>query len=507
MNTILQALAQRAETTPDAIAFQGYSERTQQIESISYLTLWVRVKEAAALLTQLETRCIALRAENSLGWVITDLAAMQARIPVVPVPMFFSETQIVHTLERSGADVLIGEWHSLQPELLGQLEGLPLWRNSHAHGAHWLPDSSKITFTSGSTGQPKGVCLSDEQLAQVSGALADAIATETRCETHLILLPLSTLLENITGVYVPMLLGATSVVVPGENVGLSGSSQFNPNQFAVALSQYQPSSLVLTPALLMALIHIVTLNPTLARSLKFVAVGGARVTPALLNKARALGIPAFEGYGLSECASVVSLNTPSAHKPGTSGRVLPHVEVKIADDGEVLVRGNVALGYIGEAFTQTWLATGDLGHLDAQGFLTINGRKKNQIITAFGRNVSPEWLESEAQVLPALHSMVVVGEGQSTLTAVVDSNQPEIVAVSLRKLNAALPDYARIGKVVTLAGLKQQPGLYTANGRPVRAQFEHWLAQLPVGGQHTITTNLNDTSNLNHTTQQHESWG
>ncbi|EPE2648592.1 AMP-binding protein [Vibrio fluvialis] len=490
MNKILQALVQRAEQTPDATAFTGYSERTQQMESISYLSLLVRVREAADQLSRLAAHCIALRAENSLDWVIADLAAMQAQIPSVPVPMFFSDAQVAHTLEQSGADVLIGEWHSWQPELLGQIEGLPLWRNEHAHGAHWLPGSSKITFTSGSTGQPKGVCLSDEQLALVSAALADSIATETCCEKHLILLPLSTLLENITGVYVPLLLGATSVVVPGQAVGLSGSSQFNPNQFAVALSQYQPNSLVLTPALLMALIHIVTLNPMLSRSLKFVAVGGARVTPALLQKAQSLGIPAFEGYGLSECASVVSLNTPSAQKPGTSGRVLPHVEVKIAQDGEVLVRGNVALGYIGEPFAQPWLATGDLGELDEQGFLTINGRKKNQIITAYGRNISPEWLESEAQLLPALQSMVVVGEGQSSLTALVDGNQPEIVVQSIHKLNNTLPDYARIGKVVTVAGLKQQPGLFTSNGRPVRQQFENWLATLPENDNKIVTTQL-----------------
>lgn len=487
MNTILHALAERAEKTPDALAFTGFSQHSQCHESIRYHTLWERVNEVAEQLLRLSPQCVALRAENCLDWVIVDLAAMLARIPVVPVPMFFSQAQATHTLEQSGADLLLGEWHHWRPELLGQIEGLPLWRNRQVHGAHRLPGSSKITFTSGSTGQPKGVCLSDGQLANVSMALADAVSREVRGGQHLVVLPLSTLLENITGVYVPILLGATAVVAMGEDVGLSGSSRFNANQFALALHQYQPGSLVLTPALFMALVHLVTLNPMLARSLKFVAVGGARVAPALLKRAHTLGIPAYEGYGLSECASVVSLNTPAAHQPGTSGRVLPHVDVKIAADGEVLVRGNVALGYLGEAFTQPWLATGDLGQLDADGFLTITGRKKNQIITAYGRNVSPEWLESEAQVLPVLQNMVVVGEGQSSLTAVVDGNQPEIVVQSLRQLNQRLPDYARIGEVVTVQGLKLQPGLYTSNGRPIRPNIEHWLGQQPADAHHRMT--------------------
>ncbi|WP_422398856.1 hypothetical protein [Vibrio fluvialis] len=99
-------------------------------------------------------------------------------------------------------------------------------------------------------------------------------------------------------------------------------------------------------------------------------------------------------------------------------------------------------------------------------------------------------MESEAQLLPALQSMVVVGEGQSSLTAVVDGNQPEIVVQSIHKLNNTLPDYARIGKVVTVAGLKQQPGLFTSNGRPVRQQFENWLATLSESDNKIVTTQL-----------------
>ncbi|MBO0246669.1 AMP-binding protein, partial [Vibrio sp. Vb0592] len=84
--------------------------------------------------------------------------------------------------------------------------------------------------------------------------------------------------------------------------------------------------------------------------LKFVAVGGARVSSQLINTAHALNIPAFEGYGLSEGGSDVCLNTPDTFKAGTCGKPLPHTQIRIAEDGELLVKGNVALGYLNEPF-------------------------------------------------------------------------------------------------------------------------------------------------------------
>ncbi|WP_312173016.1 AMP-binding protein, partial [Stutzerimonas kunmingensis] len=93
----------------------------------------------------------------------------------------------------------------------------------------------------------------------------------------------------------------------------------------------------------------------------------------LLERAERLGLPVFEGYGLSECASVVCLNTPEARRIGTVGRPLAHVELRLAADGEVLVRGPHMLGYLGEpALAGEWLATGDLGHFE-DGFLVLHG--------------------------------------------------------------------------------------------------------------------------------------
>ncbi len=482
MNGVLQSLVYHATHSPDSIAF------VDDDNEVTYQQLWLQVRETAEQLLEMSPKCIAFRAENSIDWVITDLAAMYAGIPIVPVPMFFTQQQVNHALTESGADVLIGDWQQWHPVLIGEMERLLLWKLPYPSVQELLPNTCKITFTSGSTGQPKGVCLSSDQIAKISRTLADTIATDVTCDKHMVLLPLSTLLENITGIYVPILLGAESVVLSGKSVGLTGSSHFDASQFALVLTQHLPATMVLTPALLMALVGVAKFMPVVTKNLKFVAIGGARVSPQLIELAHHLNIPAYEGYGLSENASVVSLNTPSENKAGTSGKPLSHVNVKIASDGEIWVSGNIALGYVNAPFEQEWLATGDLGHLDDDGFLIISGRKKNQIITAFGRNISPEWIESEAQAFTELLGMVVLGEGDKTLTAVLESQDIEQVTESLRKLNSTLPDYAHIGRVIIAPELRTVSGLYTSNGRPIRAQFEARFGNKSQSESCTITT-------------------
>lgn len=117
-----------------------------------------------------------------------------------------------------------------------------------------------------------------------------------------------------------------------------------------ALLRWSTQSLVLVPELLRLLLALCTSTPTLAqqlKSLRFIAVGGGKVAPDLIKHARQLGLPVYEGYGLSECGSVVALNSLDADKPGSVGRPLPHCQVTIASDGEIMVSGSAMLGYLG----------------------------------------------------------------------------------------------------------------------------------------------------------------
>ena len=147
------------------------------------------------------------------------------------------------------------------------------------------------------------------------------------------------LLENVAGVYVSLLLGKRIVVRGGSEVGLSGSSRLDVARLLQALAVARPHSLIVAPQILHALVVAAEQGMPPPDSLRFVAVGGAATPPALLDRACAMGIPAFEGYGLSECASVVALNAPGSLRPGSVGRPLDHVRVRVRD-GVIEVAGN-----------------------------------------------------------------------------------------------------------------------------------------------------------------------
>ncbi len=179
----------------------------------------------------------------------------------------------------------------------------------------------------------------------------------------------------------------------------------------------------------------------------------------------------FQGYGLSECASVVALNRPDANRPGSVGQPLPHVRLRLAADGEVLVGGVEFAGYLGEPDSATdEVATGDLGEFDADGYLYLRGRKKHQFSLASGRNVDPGWIEAELTQGGPIAQAYVQGEGARHLVALLWPRQPElpdaVLAEQIARLNSELPDYARIGAWRRLTEpFTSANGLLTATGR------------------------------------------
>jgi acyl-CoA synthetase (AMP-forming)/AMP-acid ligase II len=283
-------------------------------------------------------------------------------------------------------------------------------------------------------------------------------------------LPLAVLLENVGGLYPTLLAGGCYEARSLGDLGFADGMTPDIGRLAQVAETCGATSMILAPELLRGLMAWLAATGARLPKLKLVAVGGAKVAPQLIAAARAQGLPAFEGYGLSECGSVVALNTPRADRPGAVGRVLPHLEVNIRDDGEIEVRPQPFLGYVGGAAQVGPVRTGDLGRLDPDGWLSITGRKSNLLITAFGRNVAPEWVESELLAEPEIAQAAVFGDAAVSLCALVVPSRGGSSGLeeAVRRVNARLPAYARIGRWLDAAPFDPKRGEVTANGRPRR---------------------------------------
>ena len=200
--------------------------------------------------------------------------------------------------------------------------------------------------------------------------------------------------------------------------------------------------MVLVPELLVAWVkELQACGNRAPDSLRFIAVGGAPVSPRLATAAWEQGLPVYEGYGLSECSSVVSVNRPDARRAGTVGLPLSGVEVAI-DEGEIVVSGpTVMRGYVDEPQTSGSWHTGDLGHFDPDGFLIVTGRKDNVIVTAAGRNINPEWVEDIIAADNSVRRCVVVAY-ERELVALIIPATPQSAATPLQCTTSSHPPRA-----------------------------------------------------------------
>ncbi len=416
---------------------------------------------------------VALLLENGPAWVVIDLAAIAAGTTLVPLPPFFSAGQVQHVLADAGVDTIItdrtghpalGEFPDAAPLTVAG-EALTLFtRREPFHAAG--DGIAKVTYTSGTTGSPKGVRLSQTTLDAVVVSLAERLQVSPT-DRHLAVTPLGVLLENVA-VHVALHAGASVCLPPVAEVGLSGASGIDGERLNRALGMWEATTAVMVPAMLDALLERVESGGEAPPRLRCLAVGGAPVSAAVLERSAAAGLPVLQGYGLSECGSVVAVNGPDCNRPGSVGRPLPHLALQFGPDGEIAVAGPLFDGYLGqEPRPDGFWDTGDLGYLDGDGYLHLRGRRKNLFITAFGRNVAPEWVECELVRFPAIAQAAVFGEGRPWNAAVIVSGAGDAaIAAALETANAALPDYARIsGWIRADAPFSPANGQLTPNGR------------------------------------------
>lgn len=414
MKPILDALTRHAAERPDDIAFREPSR------SIRWATLAHEVATRAAIFR--ETGPVLGLALSGIDYVIADLAATLALCRVIPVPSFFSPAQVQFLLNDAGATLI-----DRLPE--PRLPPLPL---DYTGGAE------RVIYTSGTTGTPKGVVLGDRQLnASIAGLVA--VLRPDAADRYLSVLPQAQLLEQICGIFLPVLAGAEVLICPE---GLAALGLGDGAGLARAAEGFCPTITVLAPRQLT--LWVAALQRGAARapaSLRYAAVGGAPVSPALLALARRLGLPAAEGYGLSEACSVVALTPPDAIAQGSAMRFLDGLALRI-DEGEIVVSGpSVMQGYLHrEAVPEEW-RTGDLGRIE-NGRLHVLGRRDAIILRQSGRNIAPEWVEAAALADPSVPFAALVQTGGDRLVLVLAPVATPRMQGLMARL-AELPAYAR----------------------------------------------------------------
>lgn len=476
MNPILAAVAAHAIASPDAIAIDGGSHGTMR---------WAELDTACRAATELlraglpGTRPLALERDTGLDLCLAELALLGLDRPVVQLPAFFTPAQRSGALTAAGCDAILTQAGPGAKQLAAPFAATGL--TDHDSRPQPLPaGTGRISFTSGSTGDPRGLCLGNDHLAASAAAVVDH-AGRAMAGRHLAILPPGILLETVAGFYASMIAGGTYVAQPAADVGMARPFAPDFPAMVAAIQTHGITSLILVPEYLRGLVMTLEASGNRLPALTMVAVGGARVPLPLIERAVAVGLPVRQGYGLTECGSVVAFESGAENLRGSVGRSTGLHSISIAPDGEILIDGPAYLGTIGAPRAPGPLHSGDIGRIDPQGRLWIEGRKSNLIVTSFGRNISPEWIEEALLAQPGIAQAMVHGDGLPAPAALLVPSGPDAdLAAAVRAANASLPAYARIGDWREVSHFTPGNGLLTGNGRLRRdAIAVQWLAGEP----------------------------
>ncbi len=397
---------------------------------------------------------VLLWAENRMEWIAVFWACIACGVIAVPVDFRFSEDLMRRIASESKARLVINR------SALDTIGDLPRVRQFRVEAV--TPDDVvEIVYTSGTTGEPKGVTHRHRHICANLQPFRTEIGKYKKWARPfqpiriLDLLPLSHMFGQALGVYIPVLLGAAVAFTP----------EIHPTKIVQIVYENRISVLVAVPRMLENLKNEIERRfqlPPPSRSIlsrlwrnrkihsafgwKFWAfvAGGAPVDLELEEFWAKRGFLVVQGYGLTEASPVVTVNHPFDTKRGSLGKALPGLEVMIAPDGEILVRG--------ESITSTddggWLHTGDLGAMDREGRLYYRGRKKDTIVTAEGLNIHPEDVEHVLNQFPEVRESAVVSvrdNGNEQVHAAVILKDPNAnLDAIVKKANHELEAHQRI---------------------------------------------------------------
>lgn len=383
---------------------------------------------------------IAQVSENRYEWIITDLAIHLAGAVHVPIHTTLSGEQIAEQIADSGArlvfvssQAMLAKFVDIAPQGItyvihdeegGVREPVGV-RAASPPPSSQLPDPSSlatILYTSGTTGRSRGVMLSHSNLASNAAATAEAFGDDYP-ELRLCVLPLSHIYARTCDLYTWLYRGSQLVLAESRET------------LARDLRLARPAALNAVPYIYQKIADRIRagegnyaqqLRDFFGGRIEHLNCGGAPLAPETEAWYAEQGLPVLLGYGLTETSPVIAASTPSSYRPGAVGRLLRDVEVRIAPDGEILTRGpHVMLGYwhdeeaTAAAIVDGWFHTGDLGAVDADGFLAIRGRKKELIVLSTGKKVAPTRVELLLTESPLIEQACVFGDNRCGLVALI----------------------------------------------------------------------------------------
>lgn len=427
-STIRELLAKSAESygTQDAVRYKvkiadGNGKKDTKVESKTYMQMKEDSERFTAAIAGLseQGKHIAIIGATSYSWIVAYYGIVNGGSVAVPLDANLPAADLCELIDRADVTTLVYDEGKADvaamaakqcPKLKNIIsmeaesavsDALPMWKliADAAPEADYEPkpeDLATIMFTSGTTGKSKGVMLTHRNLAE------NATALDMGYDPGMVIL-------SVLPIHHAYCLSMD--ILKGTSIGAIICINDSLLRVAKNIKLFEPNMILMVPLMVETLakkLEEASFIPApLVRAKVFgkqfhtVCSGGAYLNPAYIDLFKKYGITILQGYGMTECAPVISTNSNSEMKAGSIGKCMPNCEAKIVDE-EIWVKGtSVMQGYYNmpEETAQTledgWLKTGDLGYIDEDGFLFLTGRKKNLIITPNGENVSPEEIENK----------------------------------------------------------------------------------------------------------------
>ncbi|HEU4725741.1 MAG TPA: long-chain fatty acid--CoA ligase [Candidatus Eisenbacteria bacterium] len=505
------------------------------------------VQQVTAMARQLRSRGlgkgdrVAILAESRLEWGLADLAVLTVGGVTVPIYPTLPANQVAPLLIDSGA---VGAFTSSA----AQRAKLEEARAAGGTALKWIhtfdedpwpadlpgavdpavplhpDDLATIIYTSGTTGTPKGVMLTHGNV--VSEVLLALQAMQLRTDdTYLSFLPLSHIYERTNGLFTMLYAGVTIAYAESFDALTRNLREVKPTIVLSVPRLYEkvlaksderaggagfptaplwrwarrvaiewagrrsegrpvPPMLAFQHALAGRIVYKKLVDGFGGRTRLRVS-GGAALHREVALFFYGCGLPIFEGYGLTETSSGISVNGFDKHKVGTVGPLFRNIDVKFAEDGEILIRGPVVMkGYwnkpeaTAEVLQDGWFHSGDIGEIDADGFLRITDRKKDLLVTSGGKKVAPQPIEGALKASPMIAEALLLGDGEkfvAALIAAADGASREQIAAEVERVNKSLAQFEQIRKFALIPNdLTVESGLMTPSLKLKRkAVIEH----------------------------------